>query len=105
MTIRTVPIGARGQYRVKVDARDYAWVTQWRWSFYRFSWRWGASIYARRSVWRGGRNVTAEAHGFVKDAESLALWKSRRDELLDELDRLDAKTRGQAGIRVIGPTP
>ena len=47
----------------------------------------------------------AEAHGFVKDAESLALWKSRRDELLDELDRLDVKTRGQSGIRVIGPTP
>jgi hypothetical protein len=47
----------------------------------------------------------AEAHGFVKDAESLALWKSRRDELFEELDRLDVKTRGQAGIRVIGPTP
>ena len=47
----------------------------------------------------------AEAHGFVKDTESLALWKSRRDELFDELDRLDVKTRGQAGIRVIGPTP
>jgi len=47
----------------------------------------------------------AEAHGFVKDTESLALWKSRRDEILDELDRLDAKTRGQSGIRVIGPTP
>jgi hypothetical protein len=47
----------------------------------------------------------AEAHGFVKDTESLALWKSRRDELFDELDRLDVKTRGQSGIRVIGPTP
>ncbi len=47
----------------------------------------------------------AEAHGFVKDAESLALWKSRRDELIDELERLDVKTRGQAGIRVVGPTP
>jgi len=35
MTIRTVPIGARGQYKVKVDARDYAWVTQWRWNFRR----------------------------------------------------------------------
>lgn len=46
-----------------------------------------------------------EAHGFVKDAESLALWKSRRDELLGEIERLDVKTRGQAGIRVIGPTP
>jgi hypothetical protein len=47
----------------------------------------------------------AEAHGFVKDTESLALWKSRRDELLGEIERLDVKTRGQAGIRVIGPTP
>jgi hypothetical protein len=47
----------------------------------------------------------AEAHGFVKDAESLALWKSRRDELFDEIERLDMKTRGQSGIRVIGPTP
>ena len=47
----------------------------------------------------------AEAHGFVKDAESLALWKARRDELFDELERLDVKTRGQSGIRVIGPTP
>jgi hypothetical protein len=47
----------------------------------------------------------AEVHGFVKDAESLALWKSRRDELFDEIDRLDVKTRGQSGIRVIGPTP
>jgi len=47
----------------------------------------------------------AEAHGFVKDAESLVLWKSRRDELFDEIERLDVKTRGQSAIRVIGPTP
>jgi hypothetical protein len=47
----------------------------------------------------------AEAHGFVKDAESLALWKSRRDELFDEIERLDTKTRGPSGIRVVGPTP
>jgi hypothetical protein len=47
----------------------------------------------------------AEAHGFVKDGESLALWKARRDELFDEIERLDVKTRGQSGIRVVGPTP
>jgi len=47
----------------------------------------------------------AEAHGFVKDTDSLALWKSRRDELFDEIERLDTKTRGPAGIRVIGATP
>jgi hypothetical protein len=61
-TIRTVPIGARGQYEVKVDARDYAWVTRWRWSFKRFSWRYGTNIYARRCVRRCGRNVTLLMH-------------------------------------------
>ncbi len=47
----------------------------------------------------------AEAHGFVKDPDSLALWAGRRDAIFDELERLDGKTRGQSGIRVIGPTP
>jgi hypothetical protein len=47
----------------------------------------------------------AEAHGFVKDTDSLTLWASRRNELFDEIERLDAKTRGPAGIRVMGATP
>src|SRR5882672_2940390 len=47
----------------------------------------------------------AEAHGFVKDADSLALWSARRNELFDEIDRLDAKTRAPAAIRVMGATP
>jgi hypothetical protein len=62
MTIRTVPIGARGQYEVKVDARDYAWVTQWRWTFQRSSSRYATRIYARRCVRRGGRKVTLYMH-------------------------------------------
>ena len=47
----------------------------------------------------------AEAHGFVKDADSLALWAARRNELFDEIDKLDAKTRAPAAIRVMGATP
>jgi len=47
----------------------------------------------------------AEAHGFVKDTDSLTLWASRRNELIDEVERLDAKTRGPTGIRVMGATP
>ncbi len=47
----------------------------------------------------------AEVHGFVKDPENLALWKSRRDELFEEADRFDAKTRGPSAIRVMGYTP
>jgi hypothetical protein len=62
MTIRTVKIGARGQYEVKVDARDYAWVTRWRWTFKRVSWRYGVIIHAQRCVRRGGRKVTLYMH-------------------------------------------
>ena len=47
----------------------------------------------------------AEAHGFVKDPDSLALWAGRRDTIFDEIERLDAKTRGPAAIRLIGATP
>ena len=47
---------------MKVDARDYAWVTQWRWSFQRTSWRYGANIYARRCEWAGGRKVAISMH-------------------------------------------
>ncbi len=47
----------------------------------------------------------AEAHGFVKDTENLALWNARRDELFDEIERLDTKTRGPAAVRVMGATP
>lgn len=47
----------------------------------------------------------AEAHGFVKDPDSLALWKTRRDEIFDEIERLDVKTRGPSAIRIMGYTP
>jgi len=47
----------------------------------------------------------AEAHGFVKDSDSLMLWGGRRDASFDELERLDAKTRGPAAIRIMGATP
>jgi hypothetical protein len=47
----------------------------------------------------------AEAHGFVKDPENLGGWLGRRDQIFDEIERLDARTRGQAAIRVMGATP
>jgi hypothetical protein len=36
---------------------------------------------------------------------ALVAGPDNADELFDEIDRLDVKTRGQSGIRVIGPTP
>jgi hypothetical protein len=47
----------------------------------------------------------AEAHGFVKDPDSLALWAGRRDAIFEEIERLDAKTRGPSAVRVMGATP
>jgi hypothetical protein len=71
-TTRTIPIGARGQHAVLVDQQDYAYLTQWRWSFMTSRWRWGAKVYARRSVWvrdaaapKGGRIVTLYMHRVI----------------------------------------
>lgn len=47
----------------------------------------------------------AEVQGFTVDPEKLALWKMRRDELLEEVIQLSAKTRAPSNIRVLGPTP
>ena len=65
MTTRTIRIGARGQYRVVVDAIDYVWLTKWKWSIKRSSWRYGARIYARRSVRRGGRKIALYMHRVI----------------------------------------
>ena len=33
------------------------------------------------------------------------LWKARRDEIFDEIEKLSNKTRGVGAIRVMGVTP
>jgi hypothetical protein len=43
-----------------------------------------------------------EAQAYVIDAEKAALWKLRRDELIDEIQKLDAKTQGPSAPRVMG---
>jgi len=39
------------------------------------------------------------------NAEAAALWKARRDELFDEIEKLSNKSRGAGAIRTMGPTP
>ena len=46
-----------------------------------------------------------EANVFAKDYDTAAIWKTRRDALLDEITLLDQKTRGPSAIRVPGRTP
>lgn len=47
----------------------------------------------------------AEAYGFQKDSENMALWGSRRNDVFDEIERLDTKTRAPSAITVISATP
>ncbi|EJN10459.1 hypothetical protein PMI42_06235 [Bradyrhizobium sp. YR681] len=46
---RTITIGARVQYVVKVSPEDYDFLMQWRWT-YAVSHQGGGLVYARRSV-------------------------------------------------------
>lgn len=62
---RTIPIGKRGQYQVTVDARDYEFLTQWKWSYVRAAWRYGANIYARRHRRVNGRRETVLMHVLI----------------------------------------
>jgi len=85
MMTRIIRIGARRQYRVVVDAADYAYLARWRWTFQRSAWRYGARIYARRSVRRGGRTVTLYMHAVIL-GERMRLRRPSRAHSCDHLD-------------------
>ena len=46
-----------------------------------------------------------EAEMFGVNDERAPTWKARRDEIFDEIVKLDMKTRGPSAVRVFGPTP
>ena len=46
-----------------------------------------------------------EAQAYPVNPDTAALWKARRDELFDEIERLSNKSRGAGSIRVLTPTP
>ena len=46
-----------------------------------------------------------EAQAYTVNSDAAALWKQRRDELFDEIERLSNKTRGAGAVRIMGPTP
>lgn len=43
-----------------------------------------------------------EAEAFNKDAEKATLWKLRRDEAFDEIEKLSRQSRGAGAVRVTG---
>jgi hypothetical protein len=46
-----------------------------------------------------------EANAFNKDVDPAGLWKSRRDEVFDEITKLDFNERSGMTMRVMGQTP
>ena len=46
-----------------------------------------------------------EAEMFGANDERAPIWKARRDEIFDEIEKLSNKTRGAGAIRVMGATP
>jgi hypothetical protein len=58
---------------------------------------------AHPDIYLFGSLVEAEMFG-VND-ERAPSWKARRDEIFEEIVRLDAKTRGPSYVRVFGVTP
>jgi hypothetical protein len=58
---------------------------------------------AHPDIYLFGSLVEAEMFG-VND-ERAPLWKARRDEIFDEIDKLNNKTRGAGAVRVMGVTP
>ena len=46
-----------------------------------------------------------EAYTFVKDYDQAQIWKARRDEVFDEISKLNFRENGSMQMRVMGPTP
>jgi hypothetical protein len=46
-----------------------------------------------------------EANAFNKDVDAAGLWKARRDEVFDEISKLDFNERQNMAVRVYGATP
>ncbi len=77
-------------YYEKIDALSDAATTNWL-------------LTAHPDLYLFGSLVEAELFG-VND-ERAPLWKARRDEIFDEIEKLSNKTRGTGNIRFLGTTP
>ena len=93
MTLRIRPVsttGIRLDYFQKIPALTDAAAANWL-------------LAAHPDLYLFGALVEADMFG-VND-ERAPLWKARRDEIFDEIEKLSNKTRGAGAIRVMGVTP
>jgi len=73
--VRTITIGAKAQYCVRVSAEDYDYLMQWPWTFKISDKRHGNHVYARRCIRVGprkeNRRVTIMMHDVILDRMGL----------------------------------
>ena len=63
---RTITVGARTQFVVKVSPEDYDFLMQWKWTYARSHGQWSGLIYARRSIRApDGTNETILMHRVI----------------------------------------
>jgi len=95
---RTITVGRREQYAVKVSACDYDFLMQWPWTFAR-SHKYGQLIYARRSIRCGDSNVTILMHRVV--IERMGLVRPSETHFVDHEngDALDNRRVNDAGLQ------
>ncbi len=77
-------------YYQKIPALSDSAPTNWLLTNYPDAYLWGS---------------LAEAQGFTRNYDGLAAWASRREDVLNEIEKLDVKTRGPSSVRTTSPTP
>jgi hypothetical protein len=95
---KTITIGARTQYVVKVSAVDYDFLIQWRWT-YAVSHKHGGLVYARRSIRSGGANVTILMHRVVIERMGLVRPSDRHFVDHENGDSLDNRRANDQGLQ------
>jgi hypothetical protein len=103
MDYRTITIGARTQYVVKVSPEDYDFLMQWPWTYAVSHPRHGGLVYARRSERIDGRNVTILMHRVIMlermGSERPSLKHFTDHENGDSLDNRRVNDRGLQQLR------
>jgi hypothetical protein len=98
MDYRTITIGARTQFVVKVSPEDYDFLMQWKWTYARSHGQWSGLVYARRSICVGSANVTVLMHRVV--IERMGLERPSDKHFVDHEngDSLDNRRLNDSGV-------
>jgi hypothetical protein len=92
---RTITIGARTQYVVKVSPEDYDFLMHWTWT-YAVSHKGGGLVYARRSERIDGHNVTILMHRVIITG-LMGLKRPSKKHFVDHWNGLDNRRLADDG--------